>query len=972
MKSKPEREITLNGARFTRTALSTAVLASLLTACGGGQTTQLQAANANIVLDDEGAAQIQLSKLSSGEGLEFKISRMPDTGLLALHSDKANYHADQNFTDQDSFEYIVNDRYGNWRVGTITLSLPETLAKTDSGPAAADPISVPELTFSENIRIEPGRPIDITPLVAHPYTVEFETPSKPTFGTLALTSHKRLIYRAPDNFFGTDMVKVTGWHENGQRFEYEIEILVSTLAYVDESIRGELFALRPLHPSESQLVWKQIGGSPASIVSNQNGLALIHRNGNSGALTFGLYRVGADNEELLEVHSAPAISSTATKFNPFQLQLLPYKGLLVRRRENTLFVYLEDLGIVSMDISVPDSAKITALYATQHFIQNLEISDTQLFASHYDGIEIIDHSIPGKFVLNRSIEVESLDPVRMNLIGHTLIIKTFDNRLVNINIEDSSIRDMTPNSGSYENIYVHEDSQTLITTDGNGLTVRNDDTGQLSFFEHVGIIDAYGRNDFTIVLDTAQFSIYDNAFNLIYSQTVAYSPGTYLRISGDYALVINPLKGAFVFDISEIYSTKLLGIYNSIHRLLDADVYNNQLVLLDEIHGIQHFDLAKQRDLAWIDENVGYNRFLSVSRSGDYIYLGSSYQGLQTLDASDVFDIQITGTQFSPSSTLEQRIHQDFLLASNQHRGVSVYDLSAHPDNPEILAQFPVEQANDALIVDQTVIVANNIYGVSFFGIDTPEDAITFDTPGRSVALATRGNYLYVAELEAGISIYDISDIRNPIYMGTTEIRGWAYDIEIVDDIAYVANGTFGVAMLDISNPQQVMQLGVVEPDVAINCKQIKLYENELYAASGDAGVFIFDISTPGAPIVTGHYNTPESSIALTVDRDYIYNISQYAGLNIHDNARPSLDDDYQDVSFGSVLQYQVSWDSLDELNFECRVSNGTCYVLDLDPTSRTATVEWETGPTPGTQSIEVVVGNMRFYRSAVDVINIY
>ncbi len=70
------------------------------------------------------------------------------------------------------------------------------------------------------------------------------------------------------------------------------------------------------------------------------------------------------------------------------------------------------------------------------------------------------------------------------------------------------------------------------------------------------------------------------------------------------------------------------------------------------------------------------------------------------------------------------------------------------------------------------------------------------------------GNRAYLASGSAGIDILDISDPGNPISIGSYDTQGSANQIAISEDYLFVADGSDGLLILDISDPANVHQIG--------------------------------------------------------------------------------------------------------------------------------------------------------------------
>ena len=77
-----------------------------------------------------------------------------------------------------------------------------------------------------------------------------------------------------------------------------------------------------------------------------------------------------------------------------------------------------------------------------------------------------------------------------------------------------------------------------------------------------------------------------------------------------------------------------------------------------------------------------------------------------------------------------------------------------------------------------------------------------YDTPGWAIDVAVFGNYAYVADYENGISVVNISNPMAPILVGSCDTAGEARTIAIAGDYAYVADWNNGIVVMDINNPE--------------------------------------------------------------------------------------------------------------------------------------------------------------------------
>ena len=75
-------------------------------------------------------------------------------------------------------------------------------------------------------------------------------------------------------------------------------------------------------------------------------------------------------------------------------------------------------------------------------------------------------------------------------------------------------------------------------------------------------------------------------------------------------------------------------------------------------------------------------------------------------------------------------------------------------------------------------------------------------------AVAVFGHYAYVAAGSSGLFVLDISDPAAPVLAGSYDTPGQALGVTVAGNYAYVANGSDGLLVLDISDPSAPIKVG--------------------------------------------------------------------------------------------------------------------------------------------------------------------
>jgi len=165
-----------------------------------------------------------------------------------------------------------------------------------------------------------------------------------------------------------------------------------------------------------------------------------------------------------------------------------------------------------------------------------------------------------------------------------------------------------------------------------------------------------------------------------------------------------------------------------------------------------------------------------------------------------------------------------------------------------------------------TVTVSNNGFTAPAVQVNVSSfapAALSFVTiPGFANNVDVSGNFAYVAAGAAGLQVVDVTDRRAPHIVGSLDTSGNANDVRVVGNRAYVADGSAGLKIIDITNPANPTLLGAL--DTAGEANDVVVVGNRAYVADGTAGLQIIDVSNPQAPALLGTFDTP--GIARGVD----------------------------------------------------------------------------------------------------------
>lgn len=226
-----------------------------------------------------------------------------------------------------------------------------------------------------------------------------------------------------------------------------------------------------------------------------------------------------------------------------------------------------------------------------------------------------------------------------------------------------------------------------------------------------------------------------------------------------------------------------------------------------------------------------------------------------------------------------------------------------------------------------TITVTNSGFAAQAIGTvktfaPTPLSFVSI--PGFANNVAVSGNFAYVAAGAAGLQIVDVTDRRAPRLVASLDTPGNANDVQVVGNRAYVADGSAGLQIIDITDPTRPQLLGTL--DTPGDASDVAVAGTLVFIADWPSGVQIIDASTPTAPQQLGSIGTsagPAKGVAVAGNRAVVANgIAGIQVLDVTDPMHPTVlgslatGGDARDVvisgDFAFVADFSQSFTSVD------------------------------------------------------------
>ncbi len=211
------------------------------------------------------------------------------------------------------------------------------------------------------------------------------------------------------------------------------------------------------------------------------------------------------------------------------------------------------------------------------------------------------------------------------------------------------------------------------------------------------------------------------------------------------------------------------------------------------------------------------------------------------------------------------------------------------------------EIAGDIMYLGKSNPAWIGLYNVSNpYQISFPPDQNTFSA-GTVMDLAVQGYFLYVAIYGSipgeGLNIIDIEDPNNIRVVGGYGTSFLGLDVQ--GQLAYIANGTDGFAILNVSNPYSVTELDTL--NTPGNATDVLVEGTTAYVADGSSGIRIIDVSNPASLSLLGSCDTPGNAQKLALQGYTLLVADGSGGVRILDVSDPTNPTDVTNIPVSDV-----------------------------------------------------------------------
>ncbi len=438
----------------------------------------------------------------------------------------------------------------------------------------------------------------------------------------------------------------------------------------------------------------------------------------------------------------------------------------------------------------------------------------------------------------------------------------------------------------------------------------------------------------------AVFDVSDPAATHKISELYFTGSGSAIQVDRGYAFVTADPSGLHVIDIRDPYQPLEVNVYP----------YGGTAIALkwpyaylgEGYEGVRILDVSNPRQIiekSIYYQNWGFSDFVWAiklyseppSRNDNrlYMFVSDLETGVRVVDVSDpVNPLHIA--EVGHPDVYDIELTERYAYFSG--RGLWIYEIpdpSAFPDPGAFVEVY----ANPDLHPNNIFIRDHYLYGVDlpdFFILDTTDPVRPVKIAQSNIGgfgggftqqLILDDKLAYMTLGMGGLRIYDLTELSQPTALFLSDPPGFAYDVQVRDGYAFVADLAAGVVAVDIRQPNAPRLVGQSRTSVSANAVAIALAGSYAYVAGWLRGLWIFDISDPANITMAGFYDAITQVTSAFIVDNYAYVVDEYAGLHIldiSDPGQPSLLGHFRE-------QYRTQYGGLE-------VRGNYAFLIESDP----------------------------------------
>jgi hypothetical protein len=353
-------------------------------------------------------------------------------------------------------------------------------------------------------------------------------------------------------------------------------------------------------------------------------------------------------------------------------------------------------------------------------------------------------------------------------------------------------------------------------------------------------------------------------------------------------LFVATAGGLYVFQIDDegdLHFSRQLDFGGPVVRLYPG---NGELYVVDSFTGVSIVDPITGE----AGETYQFSNVCSVAGAGGYLYLTGAQKGLSVVSLDKIEPkgrVHLLSVRATIRDLIEYAGH---LFVAGYSAGVQVGVRASLVTDPVFLS-IATTASYGLAIVGQYLFVAQKDAGIEVIDISDVDHPVSVaqwpDLPASHISVF--GSYLVVsASNDVRVSLVDISDLQHP------QVVDRRTDIQVVDMVVsgeylLVSSKTEGLVVFELSR-QELSRVGCLSTPFPMSCFDlagvIAVRGGAAYIANGRSGLLVVDIENPKEMEVLAAIPLSGFCKGLYIHGGRLYAVSHNVGMSVFDLEDPT------------------------------------------------------------------------------------
>jgi hypothetical protein len=315
------------------------------------------------------------------------------------------------------------------------------------------------------------------------------------------------------------------------------------------------------------------------------------------------------------------------------------------------------------------------------------------------------------------------------------------------------------------------------------------------------------------------------------------------------AYVANTVGGVALVGFVNPELAWLHSSFNSEGLAYDLVVRYPYVYIADGTHGVVIADVSSPSSPVEVFDLDIDGDALGLTEYGDYLIVAAGGAGVKIYDISDPDSLQFVSSFNTAGKAWECAVRGNALYVADGGNGLVSVDIS-DIHNPQTIGKHSTRLARAVAVSENNVVVADHDRGIKVFTEDYPSlgTFVSDYVPRISVEeVCVQDGYAYIAAGTEGLVVFDISDVKSPVPADTLDTEAAIWDIFAYGDYLFAAADEDGVMILDISDPYNLSVIGQSRANSINSVHPVAVFDTtavrfKLFAGANYYGMYAFDV----------------------------------------------------------------------------------------------------------------------------------